>query len=262
MSKRRQRSPSPPSDLKVFHASAPIEDRGSIFWGAFSPTLPVSTLKKLPEHREAEYHMTAWRSPSNQRSLVPGRIIYISGGGDGGERGGGARLKKVLEDMQVEGSVVVARKYGGSNLGPVRFTHIESCAKDAIKRPTTPTREMGPPTGLLSPRSEETTRKALAEMLRERDDRIAMFRKMLTDKEAQLKDEAPVPPSPQKNLDYDSMSVAKLRKVEEGKDRTMKFILDRLNKVDDELEAIRKLEENMVDIGQAGKVETAEGAGR
>jgi hypothetical protein len=35
--------------------------------------------------------------------------------------------------MQVEGVIVVARWYGGVMLGPVRFTHMENCATEAVR---------------------------------------------------------------------------------------------------------------------------------
>ncbi len=77
--------------------------------------------------------MAAWRKPSKQRALSKNLPrLFETGSDDDGERYAGKKLERVLEEAGVEGAVVVARWYGGVLLGPVRFTHIEECAREAI----------------------------------------------------------------------------------------------------------------------------------
>jgi hypothetical protein len=58
---------------------------------------------------------------------------FTTGSDDDGEKYAGKRLERVLASMQVEGVIVVARWYGGVMLGPVRFTHMENCATEAVR---------------------------------------------------------------------------------------------------------------------------------
>jgi len=57
-----------------------------------------------------------------------------SGNEDDGENWAGS---KVLKVMQIEGIidavVIVSRWYGGTLLGPARFSHIETCAQEACR---------------------------------------------------------------------------------------------------------------------------------
>lgn len=109
----------------------------------------TATIKKLQSHAaflDADHRMVAWRKRSAQRTLLgttsttttttttAGPALYTTGSEDDGEKYGGKRLERVLSDMDVEGAVVVARWYGGVLLGPVRFSHIENCAREAIQK--------------------------------------------------------------------------------------------------------------------------------
>lgn len=87
--------------------------------------------------------MVAWRRVSTQRTLGGAisnngqsatNFTYTTGSDDDGEKYAGKRLEKVLNEMGVQGTVVVARWYGGILLGPVRFTHIENVAREAVGR--------------------------------------------------------------------------------------------------------------------------------
>ncbi|EXJ86092.1 hypothetical protein A1O1_06461 [Capronia coronata CBS 617.96] len=74
------------------------------------------------------------RSTTTSTGYNGNRVIYTVGSDDDDEKYSGKRLERVLIDMDVEGVIVVARWYGGIMLGPVRFTHIENVAKEAIGR--------------------------------------------------------------------------------------------------------------------------------
>lgn len=129
MTGKRPRSGSPstttPADDDIY-TSEPILDRQSTFIAHYSPTLHAKALQKLPDLATASHRMAAWRFPSNQRTITANsqqstrKQLFETGRDDDGEKGGGRALEKLMESMQVTGSVMVARWYGGVMLGPVR----------------------------------------------------------------------------------------------------------------------------------------------
>src|SRR5271155_814589 len=129
-SRKRPRSPSPGSTASIFRSAA-IEDRASTFIALYSPTLSAKSLQANADFKSASHRIAAWRKPGKQRSLSQ-QLLYESGHDDDGEKYAGKKLESLLQAMNAEGAVVVARWYGGVLLGPVRFTHIESCAREAI----------------------------------------------------------------------------------------------------------------------------------
>ena len=57
----------------------------------------------------------------------------VSDNDDDGEKGSGAKLAALLEMSDtMDCIVVVSRWYGGIHLGPARFKHIASTARDAL----------------------------------------------------------------------------------------------------------------------------------
>ncbi|KAK5051408.1 hypothetical protein LTR84_003060 [Exophiala bonariae] len=154
---------------KVFKSS-PITDRSSTFIAHFHPhdndghqsgnaskstTQTIKTLQNDPAFASADHRMAAWRRASTQRTLLgamsgsgsgpgpglgfgsatvrtSGGVTYTTNSDDDGEKYAGKRLEKVLNELDVQGTVVVARWYGGVLLGPVRFAHIENVAREAI----------------------------------------------------------------------------------------------------------------------------------
>ncbi|KAK5212733.1 hypothetical protein LTR41_001680 [Exophiala xenobiotica] len=139
--------------------SEPILDRSSTFIAHFHPlansqasstgqtakdkslTSTVKGFQTHPDFAAADHRMVAWRRPSAQRTLGlglaassagVGKTICTTGSDDDGEKYAGKRLERVLIDLDVQGTIVVARWYGGILLGPVRFTHIENAAREAI----------------------------------------------------------------------------------------------------------------------------------
>jgi putative IMPACT (imprinted ancient) family translation regulator len=245
MATKRRHSPDPPEGSSPrlassdYYESLPIEDRSSKFVGFFSTTKSAKDLKNLTKLKTATHRMTAWRRPSSQRtlSLAPnttGKVNYDLGSDDDGEKYGGRHIEKVLTEQNVEGSVVVARWYGGVLLGPARFIHIENAARSAIvewkkstfataKKPKTETE------------SEEKGR--LITNLRDRDESIKTLRKLLADRlaannadeSANTTVESSRSSSPRPILDYFSMPLQRLRQLDKARDATIAWILKQID---------------------------------
>lgn len=202
-------------DRGEIFSSSPIHDRASTFVAHYHPnirsgvagsgstsfTSSIKALQSHPAFQHADHRMVAWRRRSNQSTLTigpapiagqssrAGNAIYTTGSDDDGENYAGRKLERVLEAMDVEGAVVVARWYGGVLLGPVRFTHIENAAREAIgKFKATAAVDVGSKRAKLEVRSEvvddEAERSRLAKQLTERDRSIVVLRGLLAEKMA------------------------------------------------------------------------------
>ncbi|KAB8801901.1 hypothetical protein FH972_026722 [Carpinus fangiana] len=220
------------ADADVY-LSPPIHDRSSTFVAAFSPVRSRRDLQSLPDFADASHRIAAWRVASKQRSIVPdGRKHYDTGHDDDGEAYAGKRAERVLEAMNVEGNLVVARWYGGVLLGPVRFTHIESCAKRAIIIYQETTRTAAEPQDSEAEHRKRTkldqdtkARQAkLSEVLAQRDESIASLRGLLAEKMGKS-------PAAQKpaTADYARMPLETLKRLEDARDRTISFLLKQID---------------------------------
>jgi len=202
-----------------------------------------------------------------------------TGHDDDGEQWAGKRLEKVLEELDVEGSVVVARWYGGVLLGPVRFNHFEHVAKDAIQKwqmrgadhgslstkrrrihvESTDYAELAlqgdsqakPPTP-MRPEDVQRTRDSLIADLQERDNSIAVLRKLLEQKKMELSKNPmspktpsrnPPPTSPDRKPDYSAMTLVRLQTLEKARDASIGFLLKGINKVEEEVKRAADEEE-------------------
>lgn len=224
--------------------SEPVEDRSSIFIGYFSPTLNPKDLQKLAEFESASHKILAWRRESNQQSITKAKQ-YVVGSDDDGEKFAGKKVEKVLEHLNMEGACVVARWYGGVLLGPVRFTHIETCAKNAIGA----WKEKQEESRLKKRRLEEdeAARTRLCKTLVERDQSITVLRELAANKEllatkARERLDTDAPPSsdaPKPTtfpaIDYTAMALDKLKALEKARDATLSFLLKRIDKAEAEL---------------------------
>ena len=176
--------------------------------------------------------------------------------------------------MDVIGSIVVARWYGGVMLGPARFEHMKECAREAIglyllqreidlnHSPTGKKARIGDDEGKGG---AEEARK-LREELVERDRSIAVLRGLLGEKKSEVaragyrgsqdgegkkgdggsgRQEQSSPTKPVSR--YDSMSLAELRRAEKARDATISFILKALEKVEAEIEAKKTVETKAVE---------------
>lgn len=243
MSLKRRRSSSP-KDIKnsedkqtdIFVSEA-IEDRTSTFIAYFSPSIPPKELQKRPEIKSASHRMLAWRRrSSSQRTLAGASAPLESGHDDDGERYGGKRALSTLEGCKAEGSLVVARWYGGVMLGPIRFTHIEKCARDAITAWQRHEQGEVQKRRKLEEDREEKTR--LVEELSERDTSIAALRKLLEEKTksestfgptaSQIEKAAPLVPQ-SRGVDYTALPVERLRMLDTARDRTIGWLLKQID---------------------------------
>jgi hypothetical protein len=263
MALKRERAESPSSLPTVFKSSK-IDEQTSTFIGAFSPSLSVKDLQKLPEYRTATHRMVAWRKRSRQKSLTPdSKILYESGHDDDGEKWAGTRLQNVLNDTQAEGTVVVARWYGGQNIGPIRFTHIENCAKEAIWKWKVAANEQAKEAVSKKQRvDDESKREELVKNLQERDSNILTLRKLLAEKKARLEDVELAPPTPQKPQAYEKMGTEALMRVDKARDATIAFILKQIDKVEEEIKLVEALEDDAQEVWKEAEEEQVEGKGK
>jgi len=263
--KHSNEAPGKPSFEPTIYRSAPIEDRDSTFIGLYSPDLSPKELQKLPELKSASHCMLAWRRESNQQSLTSTRQ-YVTGHDDDGEKYGGKKVEHVLVNMKATGACVVARWYGGTMLGQVRFAHIENCASEAVRQWSN---HVGEQQAKKRRIEEEVVEKGkLVKALAKRDQSISVLRTLAAEKEKLAKDAAegkdsataqaivvdatrdtvPTPPRPepssQTGIDYDSMTVERLRALDKARDATLAFLLKRIDKAESELtKAANKKEE-------------------
>ncbi|KAI7332881.1 hypothetical protein KC315_g4432 [Hortaea werneckii] len=270
MSQKRKRPEDESSneDAPDVFRSDPIEDRSSTFVGYFSPSLEGDALQKLPEIQRATHRILGYRKESSQRSLTSVKQ-YVSGSDDDGEKYAGKKVEKILEGMRVGGVCVVARWYGGVLLGPVRFTHIENCARAAVSKWQTHETEQRAKKMRLE--QETAEQKKLAIALIERDRSIEVLRTLAAGKERQVKEgivagvealgdaddasedvEEVAPKSseamnlkkktestPKPAMDYSAMPLARLRALDKARDATLSFLLKRIDKADADLSALQ-----------------------
>jgi putative IMPACT (imprinted ancient) family translation regulator len=216
-----------------FWVSEPIEDRSSTFRAFFSPTMPAKELQKLDQIKDASHRILAWRSPSSQRTLVGNVRTLETGTDDDGERYGGRHVLKVIEEMRVEGAVVVGRWYGGVMLGPARFAHIENSAGDAIRA----WRQNEDSEGQKRRRveDEDMEKATLIVELADRDQNILVLRRLLEEKTKQTQPQAEQKPPSRPPLpapDYSSMPLERLRQFDKARDSTVAFLLKKIDQAE------------------------------
>ncbi|KIM45189.1 hypothetical protein M413DRAFT_441873 [Hebeloma cylindrosporum] len=116
------------------YSSERVRDRKSVFL-AHASTLPTPSalssfldhLDSLPDLKRATHRMYAYRIVDN--------LNFATRHNDGGEKGSGQRLSRLLEASQCEDVVVVvSRWYGGIKLGPDRWRLISGVAKEALDK--------------------------------------------------------------------------------------------------------------------------------
>lgn len=243
-------------DANHIFESLPIEDRDSKFVGLFSSVVPAKELQAHAPYKNASHRILAWRKPSNQQSLTSFKTtaergpkpIYTTGSDDDGEKYAGKKLEKLLIDLDIVGSVVVARWYGGTLLGPVRFTHMEQVARDAIVKwresqgiTVSSKKTKTEPTPDLTPEQEAEQRVKLVKLLNNRDNSIKVLRGLLAEKKvakaensASSSTPAVEPPAstPSATIDYSPMPLSKLKQLEKAKDTTIAWILKQIDEAE------------------------------
>ncbi|KAK6511856.1 hypothetical protein TWF481_000762 [Arthrobotrys musiformis] len=256
--KRPHSPPTTPLSSSALYVSKQIQDRASTFIAYFSPTAPHRQLQSHTDLTTASHRILAWRKPSSQKTLT-GCPAYNTGSDDDGETYAGKKLLKVLDDYKVEGSIVVARWYGGQLLGPVRFQHIENAAKEAIRayladrgdgEAAKKTKVVGD-SGNGGEEGSEKEKEELIEELKNRDESITVLRNLLDDKLGKKKSEeqsdggegasqpkvtkAPVP------VDYESMPLVRLKQLDKARDNTISFLLKKIDEAEEQEEKAQKI---------------------
>jgi hypothetical protein len=256
----KRSAPSSDTSSKIY-TSDPIHDRESIFVAFYSPHpgLPPKELQQIKEGKTASHRILAWRTPSKQRTLAPTtKILCDSGHDDDGEQWAGKRLENAMIEMDVQGSICVARWYGGVMLGPVRFKHIEDVAKEAVKvwreeqggrkrqrtnEPPSLVQQISQPE-TMRPEELQRRKEDMIRTLSRRDKSINTLRTLLDTKKAELASlevpNASLPSSsmpastasPSRRINYDVMPFARLQALENARDATIQFLLKQIDKVE------------------------------
>ncbi len=131
----------------------------------------------------------------------------------------------MLGEMKVEGAVVVARWYGGVMLGPVRFSHIETCARDAIGQFV---RDRNRSAKKAKVTEDAKARERLVLTLRERDGSIEVLRDLLAEKSggfAEKRGKAVM-------REYERLEVEELERLERVRDASIGWILGRIEEAE------------------------------
>ena len=171
--------------------------------------------------------------------------MYDSGHSDDGEQYAGKKLENLLWNMDVAGSVVVARWYGGVMLGPVRFTHIEEVAKEAVREWRSAVVEEGKRKKVEE--AEEVERKRLVGVLKGRDESIVVLRDLLAEKLQKKESEGK---SPAKPMNYEPMNLQVLKRLEKARDGTISWILKEIDKAEENQKAVEIGADSLPDLAE------------
>lgn len=119
-----------------------VVDRKSVFQGHCASVQRVvhveQLLAKLKENKKIEnafHNMWAYRIDKNDPSarIASKSAAILQDCDDDGEQAAGGRLLTLLQILNVVNvMVVVTRWYGGIQLGPARFKHINNAARDSL----------------------------------------------------------------------------------------------------------------------------------
>ncbi|WWD22081.1 hypothetical protein CI109_106570 [Kwoniella shandongensis] len=124
--------------LKIYSSEAIVDRKSSFVGHAVRVTdereVPLVVHELLSDRKIAKAHhpaIFAYRIAKDVGGAA-GKI-YNTDYDDDGETQAGARLKHLLEILELENVlVIVSRWYGGTLLGPDRFKHINQAARDAL----------------------------------------------------------------------------------------------------------------------------------
>jgi len=126
-------------------------------------------------------------------------------------------------------------------LGPVRFTHIEHCARDAILRSRQVEAQVEQAKKKQRTADEdEKTRVSLAQTLQERDQSITVLRALLVEKTVGASAEpgenvtGAQHPTPTKQIDYSVMPLQALKQLDKARDATIAWILKKIDEAEEE----------------------------
>lgn len=206
--------------------------------------------------------------PSKQKTLTAS-TTFVTGHEDDGERNGGQCLINLLVKLKVDGCVVVARWFGGTMIGPKRWTMIEDAAREAIQKwsrfynvPTTPDAKRprigsadtpastaiqqsvttSPTTAVLAskPYDPVAEHKELVDSLKQRDENIPVLRILLSDTRQKLRSYKAAPArsstaaSPARILNYSTMPLAQLQRLSAARDATIDLLLKQIAEAEEQ----------------------------
>lgn len=126
---------------EIFHGES-VVDRKSVFQGHCAGVQRIEHVNiflcKLKENKKIEnafHNMWAYRiDKSDPNAKIAGKSAsIIQDCDDDGEQAAGGRLLSLLQILNVVNvMIVVTRWYGGIQLGPARFKHINNAARDSL----------------------------------------------------------------------------------------------------------------------------------
>ncbi|KAG2159152.1 ribosomal protein S5 domain 2-type protein [Suillus bovinus] len=130
---------------KCLATSQEIRDRGSAFVGSvYRASTPEEAKAAITHHRNVvhagkkAYEISAWRCMVLKHGKSglggPDDFEVKAGYDDDGEQWAGSKVSRVMQREGVlDAVVIVSRWFGGTLLGPARFTHIETCASEVCR---------------------------------------------------------------------------------------------------------------------------------
>ncbi|EPQ55105.1 ribosomal protein S5 domain 2-like protein [Gloeophyllum trabeum ATCC 11539] len=224
-------SKTPPQTLAT---SQEVRDRKSIFvasaYKASSPSDARSIMKHVKNvvhaARPASHEIAAWRCMTLKEGKLgldgPDDFEVQGGWEDDGEKYGGQRVLKVMQQEGVlDVIVIVSRWYGGIMLGPARFEHIETCARE-VCRAFKLKQDMDECITVLTALDDELSK------LREE---LARISSTLTPSKAHLPEQSTFKPEERKETkkpDYtalsDSLDIAKARRLITARENAIKSL--------------------------------------
>lgn len=121
---------------KPFYQSSPILDRKSKFIAHLTPVSSDSDVHEAIAFIRSQRAISTAHHKSiyayRYRDATTGRIVADLD--DDGESGASTRMMFILEQLNVEGwLVIVTRWFGGTLLGPDRFKHIMSVTREVLE---------------------------------------------------------------------------------------------------------------------------------
>lgn len=95
--------------------------------------------------------------------------------------------------------------------------------------------------------NDEARRIELVEELAQRDQSIFALRRLLAEKKAKLTGDEAVPLTPQKGLEYGTMALDVLKRLDKARDATIAAILKQMDKIDEDLKLLEGLDDDALD---------------
>ncbi|KZS98580.1 ribosomal protein S5 domain 2-like protein [Sistotremastrum niveocremeum HHB9708] len=211
---------------KLIHESKVIEDRNSTFVASLYRASSQKQAQSAIDHvkhvvhasNKASHEMAAWRFmtlKSGKDGLGgPEDFELRSGSADDGERYGGSKILNIMQkEGVIDAVVIVSRWFGGTMLGPIRFTHIEDCAREVCR----------------DFKSMEEAVEAV-DLLKALDEELKSLRASFANKSGTGQE------SPSRMQDYETLlkskDIAKIRRLIVAREKSVSTLRDRISSLD------------------------------